>query len=173
MFSVSRSMIATDDSVSYLMSLSCIKVVWYCLLPNLSELTSEITQPDSAVLAIRLKTIIIKYFLLNLISTCKPEFKNNIIDALLTDCCTKLKNIQQPFLFDNKNILLHLKFSKEMVKKKHEDLAEQRLESIEGSLSKTESYIVENQNVISIVVGVIVVIILLLLLYHPSLMIFL
>jgi len=55
---------------------------------------------------------------------------------------------------------LHLKFSKEMVKKKHEDLAEQRLESIEGSLSKTESFIVENQNVISIVVGVVVVIIL-------------
>lgn len=31
----------------------------------------------------------------------------------LTDYRTKLKNIQQPFLFDNKNILLHLKFSKE------------------------------------------------------------
>ena len=48
-----------------------------------------------------------------------------------------------------------------MVKNKSEDLkAEQRLESIEGSLSRTESFIVENQNMISIVVGVIVVIIL-------------
>ncbi len=48
-----------------------------------------------------------------------------------------------------------------MVKKKQEELkAEQRLETIEGSLSRTESFIVENQNVISIVVGVIVVIIL-------------
>jgi tetratricopeptide (TPR) repeat protein len=48
-----------------------------------------------------------------------------------------------------------------MVKKKQDELkAEHRLETIEESLSKTESFIVENQNVISIVVGVVVVIIL-------------
>ena len=48
-----------------------------------------------------------------------------------------------------------------MVKKKQDELkAEQRLETIEESLSKTESFIVENQNVISIVVGVLIVVIL-------------
>lgn len=48
-----------------------------------------------------------------------------------------------------------------MVKKKQdENLAEQRLESIEESLSKTESFIIGNQKVISIALGVIVVIIL-------------
>lgn len=48
-----------------------------------------------------------------------------------------------------------------MVKKKQEDLkAEQRLENIEVGLSRTESFIVENQNIISIVVGGVVVIIL-------------
>ncbi len=48
-----------------------------------------------------------------------------------------------------------------MVKKKQEDIkVDQRLETIEESLSKTESFIVENQNTISIVVGIIVVVIL-------------
>lgn len=48
-----------------------------------------------------------------------------------------------------------------MVKKKQEELkADHRLETIEESLSKTESFIVENQNVISIVVGIVVVVIL-------------
>lgn len=54
-----------------------------------------------------------------------------------------------------------LKIALRMVKKKKKDLkAEQRLENIEVSLSRTESFIVENQNVISIAVGVIIVIIL-------------
>lgn len=54
-----------------------------------------------------------------------------------------------------------LKIALRMVKKNKNDLkAEQRLENIEVSLSRTESFIVENQNVISIAVGVIVVIIL-------------
>ena len=54
-----------------------------------------------------------------------------------------------------------LKIGHRMVKKKKKDLiAEQRLENIETSLSNTERFIVENQNIISIVVGVVVVIIL-------------
>lgn len=54
-----------------------------------------------------------------------------------------------------------LKIALRMVKKNKNDLkAEQRLENIEVSLSRTESFIVENQNVISIAVGVVVVIIL-------------
>lgn len=54
-----------------------------------------------------------------------------------------------------------LKIALRMVKKNKNDLkAEQRLENIEVSLSRTESFIVENQNVISIAVGVAVVIIL-------------
>lgn len=54
-----------------------------------------------------------------------------------------------------------LKIALRMVKKNKKDLkAEQRLENIEVSLSRTESFIVENQNVISIAVGVVVVIIL-------------
>ncbi len=72
----------------------------------------------------------------------------------------KVKNIKQSFLFDNKNILLHAQNCRIMVKKNQEVSGDQRLESIEGSLSKTESFIVENQNVISIVVGIVVVVIL-------------
>ncbi|PLX14582.1 MAG: tetratricopeptide repeat protein [Marinilabiliales bacterium] len=47
-----------------------------------------------------------------------------------------------------------------MAKKNQEVSGDQRLETIEESLSKTEGFIVENQNVISIVVGVVVVVIL-------------
>ena len=56
---------------------------------------------------------------------------------------------------------MHAQICIRMVKKKQDELkAEQRLETIEESLSKTESFIVENQNVISIVVGVLIVVIL-------------
>jgi tetratricopeptide (TPR) repeat protein len=60
-----------------------------------------------------------------------------------------------------KNILLQPQNELGMAKKKASDAkGDQRLENIEGTLTKTEQFIIGNQKTISIVVGIIVVIIL-------------
>lgn len=60
-----------------------------------------------------------------------------------------------------KNILLHPQNEIGMAKKKDiEARGDQRLENIEGTLTKTEQFIVGNQRIISIVIGAIVVVIL-------------